>query len=125
MKYNKYFIASKEGKSNCVIRSFCKLLNKDYDCVYNGLCDIVKKLNRDSYNDIEVFEDYLRKYGLEKIEYGKDLVIKNLNLDNGSYAIFCWDKKDFYHMVAVIDDIVYDKDDSCFDLYVITVYKKK
>ena len=33
MKYGEYFISNKEGKSNCVIRSFCKLYNKEYDIV--------------------------------------------------------------------------------------------
>ena len=31
IKYQKYYICNKEGHSNCVIRSFCKLYNKEYD----------------------------------------------------------------------------------------------
>ena len=28
MKFSKFYICSKDGKSNCVIRSLCKILNK-------------------------------------------------------------------------------------------------
>ena len=125
MKYNKYYITNKEGKSNCVIRSFCKLFDKNYDEVYEELCIIAKELNCSSYNDIEVFETYLKKNNTEQIDYGKNIKVKDLQLGNGSYAIFCWDKKDFYHMVSLIDNILYDRDDSSLELYTITIYKQK
>ena len=37
MKYSEFFISNKEGKSNCVIRSFCKLYNQEYETVFNEL----------------------------------------------------------------------------------------
>lgn len=124
MKYEHFFISNKDDKSNCVIRSFCKLYNKDYDETYTELCNIQKELNCESYNDIEVFETFMKRNNTNKIEYGKDRKIKDLELDNNSYIIFCWDKKDIYHMVTVINNILYDKDDKSFDLYVIDIYKK-
>ena len=33
------------------------------------------------------------------------------------------DKKDFYHMVTIIDNVLYDKDDRSLDLYVLNIYK--
>ena len=125
MKFNKFYIESKDGKSNCVIRSFCKLCNKKYDQVYNELCSVQKELNSSSFNDIEVFEEYMKRFNTNKIEYGKNIKIQDLNLDNGSYIVFCWDKKEFYHMVAIIDGIVFDKDDRCLQLYTISIYKQK
>ena len=124
MKFNEYYIANKDGKSNCVIRSFCKLFNEDYEDVYNGLCDIANEINCDSFNDIEVFENYMKRHNTFPIEYGKDIKIKNLNLDNGSYIIFCWDKNDFYHMVSVIDDVLYDRTNKSLELDTIKIYKK-
>lgn len=125
MKFNEFYIENSEGKSNCVIRSFCKLFNKEYNEVYNGLCNIQKELNCSSFNDIEVFETYMNRNGVDKIEYGKDIKIKDLSLDNGSYIVFCWDQKDFYHMVAIIDNTLFDKDDRSLELYTISVYKQK
>jgi hypothetical protein len=58
------------------------------------------------------------------IEYNKNIKVKDLKLDNGKYLVFCYDKKDFYHMVSIIDNILYDKDDSSLDLYVINIYKE-
>lgn len=124
MQYNQYYISNKDGKSNCVIRSFCKLFDADYESVYKELCNIAKELNCNSYNDIEVFETYMKRHNTFSIEYGKDILIKDLNLDNGRYAIFCWDKNSFYHMIAVINNVIYDKDDSSLDLYTIRIYKQ-
>ena len=125
MKYNKYYITNKKGKSNCVVRSICKLLNKEYGEVYEELYNISKELNCNAYNDIEVFETYFKRYNIEKINYGENEKIKDLKLENGRYVILCWDKKDFYHMISVIDNIMYDWSDKSFELYAITIYIKK
>ena len=56
MKFKKYYIEDKNKKSNCVIRSLCKVLNKEYSIIFNDLCDLAKELNCSSFNDIKVFE---------------------------------------------------------------------
>ena len=44
MTFNEYYILNKNGKSNCVIRSLCKILNKDYDdCLELYVISIYKK----------------------------------------------------------------------------------
>ena len=124
MKFEPYYITDKDGYSNCVIRTFCKVFNQEYDTVYHELLTIKKDLNCESFNDVAVFEKYMETKNTRAIEYGKDIKIKDLVLDNSSYIIFCWDKKDFYHMVAIIDNVLYDREDSSKNLYAITVYKK-
>ena len=123
MKFKKYYIENSQGKSNCVIRSFCKAFNKEFDVVYNELCAIQKELKCDSFNDIEVFETYMKRNNVFKIEYGNNIKVKDLKLDNGLYIVFCYDKKEFYHMIVIIDNILYDRDKSSFELYTISVYK--
>lgn len=123
MKYSNYYVEY-NGKSNCVIRSFCKLYNLEYIDVYNELVSISNELNC-NYNDICVFEEFMKRRNTLKIKYGNNLLIKDINLDKGSYIIFCWDKKDIYHMVPCIDSTIYDKDDRFFDLYIISIYEKK
>ena len=125
MEFKKFYLCNKEGKSNCVIRSLCKIFNEEYDKVYNDLCALAKKINCKSFNDIEVFEEYMKKRNTVAIKCGKNLKIKDLNLENGKYLVFCWDKKDFYHMVSLIDNILYDKDSKSLELYSIKVYKKE
>ena len=122
MKYEYFYITDNEGKSNCVIRSFSKIYNKEYDEVSKGLLDISKELNT-NFNDIETFEEYMKRLNTEKIDYGKDLLIKDLSLDNDKYIIFCYDKKDFYHMVPVINKTVFDYSDDSLNLFVISIYK--
>ncbi|MBR2679127.1 MAG: hypothetical protein IKE63_06890 [Bacilli bacterium] len=122
IKYQEYFISNSEGKSNCVVRSFCKMFNKEYEEVFNELVILSKELDCNSFNDIEVFEEYLKRHSFLPIDYGKNLKIKKLKLEDTKYIIFCYDKKDWYHMVPVINNIVYDKTDKCLDLYVISVY---
>ena len=122
MKFNEYYITDANGKSNCVIRSFCKIYNKEYNDVSDELVSISEEL-KCNFNDIETFEEYMNRRNTKKIDYGTDLVIKDLSLDDNKYIIFCYDKKDWYHMVPIIDNTLYDKTEESLDLYVITVYK--
>lgn len=124
MIFKDFYISSKNGKSNCVIRSLCKILNKEYEDVYNGLCEVSKELKRSSFNDIEVFEKYMEDNNIIKINRDEDIKVKDLKIDNGSYIVFCYDKKEFYHMISIIDNNIYDKNSDCMDLYVISVYRK-
>ena len=123
IKFEEYFVSNSDGKSNCIIRSFCKMFNKEYDEVFDELVDIANKLNYDSYAEIEVFEKYLEDRSFLPIDDYKGTQIKDLSLDNSKYIIFCYDKKDWYHMVPIIDNTLYDKTEESLDLYVITVYK--
>ena len=59
-----------------------------------------------------------------KINRDEDIKVKDLKTDNGSYIVFCYDKKEFYHMISIIDNDIYDKNSDCMDLYVISVYRK-
>ena len=124
MKFIAYNITNNDGKSNCVIRSFCKMFNKKYDNVYDELCRIQKELNCESFNDIEVFETFMKNHNVVSTDYGKDIKVKDLKLDSGSYIVFCWNKDEFYHMLPIIDNVVYDKDDRSLELYTITLYKQ-
>ena len=122
MKYKNFYITDSDGKSNCVIRSFCKIYNQEYKDVANELLRISKEL-KCNFNDIETFEEYMNRRSTKRIDYGKDLLIKDLSLDDHKYIIFCYDKKDFYHMVPVIKKTVYDYNDDSLNLYVISIYK--
>lgn len=122
IKYEEYFISNKDGKSNCVIRTFCKLFNKDYDTIFNELVDLTHELNRNNFNDIEVFEEYMKRQNINKIG-SKEIKLKDLNLDSGTYVVFCYDKKDWYHMVPIIDNVLYDKTNDSLELYAISLYK--
>ena len=124
MTFKEFYISDKNGKSNCVIRSLCKILNKEYDYIYSDLCKIARDLKNDSYNDVPVFEKYMEDNNIIKTSYSEDIKVKDLKLDNSDYIVFCYDKKDFYHMVPIIDKVIYDKNTDCMDLYVITIYKK-
>ena len=124
MIFKEFYISDKNGKCNCVIRSLCKILNKEYEDVYNGLCEVSKELKRSSFNDIEVFEKYMEDNNIIKINSDEDIKVKDLKIDNGSYIVFCYDKKEFYHMISIIDNDIYDKNSDCMDLYVISVYRK-
>ena len=123
MKYERFYVESKEGKSNCVIRSFCKLYNSTYGKVSNELLSISKELNC-NFNDIEVFETFMKRRDTLKIDYGENIKVKDLKLDDGNYIVFCYDKKDFYHMVTIMDGVIYDKNEDSLELYTISVYKQ-
>ena len=119
MKYIEY-----NSEGNCIIRSFSKSYNTNSTDIYNELESIKEELNSNDSNDIEVFEEYMRRRNTNKIDKYKDIQVKDLVLDNNSYIVFCYDKKDWYHLIPIIDNTVYDKTNKCLDLYVISIYRK-
>ena len=120
MEYKEY---TTEG--NCIIRSFSKLYNMNSNDIYNELETIKNELNANNSNDIEVFEEFMKRRNTNKIESNKDIKVKDLVLDNKSYIVFCYDKKDWYHLIPIIDNTVYDKSNSSLDLYVINIYRRE
>ena len=56
------------------------------------------------------------------IKLKKDELVKNLNLDNGTYIVFCY-QDDFYHMTCIMDNTLYDNKKDSFNLKTITLYK--
>ena len=111
--------------SGCIVRTFLRLLDKDVSEIKNELFNLAQDMGYDDYSEISVFEKYLDINNYEKIDNYKDILVKDLSLDYGKYALFCYDKNDYYHMFSIIDNIIYDKNDKCLDLYVISVYKLK
>ena len=124
MEFKEFYISDNNGKSNCVVRSLSKILNKEYNDVYVGLLKVANDLKASSYNEIIVFEKYMMDNNIFKIDY-PEYMIRDLKLDNGSYIVFCYDKKDYYHMVPIINNVIYDKNMDCMNLYTISIYKKK
>lgn len=125
MTFKEFYISDKNGKSNCVIRSLCKILNKEYDDVYSDLCKIANDLKSNSYNDVPVFEKYMEDNNIFKISCEEDIKVKDLKIDNSSYIVFCYNKKDYYHMIPIINNTIYDKNSDCLNLNVISIYRKK
>ena len=121
MKFIKYDPVNEKGA--CVLRTFSKLFNKDYETLKEELNLLASTLNYNSYNEIEVFEKYLSDNNYIKID-GNNTLVSDLKLDNGKYAIFAY-KDDWYHMFSIIDNTIYDKNNDCLDLYVISIYKSE
>ncbi len=123
MKFEEYYITDNEGRSNCVIRTFAKVFNQDYQDVVEELLDISKELNQ-NFNDIEVFEEYMNRRDYHKVDDYNDIQVKDLELDDDNYIVFAYDKKDFYHMFPIMNNTIYDRNKDCLDLYIIYLYKK-
>lgn len=120
MKYEYYNPSLERG--GCISRAISKALNINYSDVKNDLIKLSVKLKKDDYHDIEVFDAYLNKNGFKKINVKKDELVKNLNLDNGTYIVFCC-QDDFYHMTCIMDNTLYDTKKDSFNLKTITLYK--
>lgn len=120
MKYEYYNPSLERG--GCIPRAISKALNINYSDVKNDLIKLSVKLKKDDYHDIEVFDAYLNKNGFKKINVKKDELVKNLNLDNGTYIVFCC-QDDFYHMTCIMDNTLYDNKKDSFNLKTITLYK--
>jgi hypothetical protein len=106
-----------DEKGTCVIRSISKALNKDYN--------LIKKELGMNYNDESVFESYLFKNGFITDNTSKDKLLKDINL-KGINIVFAH-IDDWYHMMCVIDNVIYDKSDfnDLKDMKVIKIYELK
>ena len=113
MTFEEFYISDKNGKSN------------EYDDIYSDLCKIANDLKNNSYNDVPVFEKYMEDNNIFKISCEEDIKVKDLKIDNSSYIVFCYNKKDYYHMIPIINNTIYDKNSDCLNLNVISIYRKK
>lgn len=80
MTIKEFYISDKNGKSNCVIRSLCKILNNEYNEVCTDLCEVAEKLNCSSFNGIPVFEKYMEDNSILKINCDVDIKVKDLKI---------------------------------------------
>lgn len=122
MKYEYYNPVDESG--GCVSRSISRLLNKDYNQVKDELIDLSKSLGYSDYREIEVFETYLKNNKVSEIRKDYNCQIKDLIIEPGKYIIF-GNKDDWYHMVCLIDNTFYDKNERYQDLNIIKIYKLK
>ena len=122
--FEQYYVANDEGSSGCIIRTFCKLYDQNYKEVYRGLTKIVKEKKALSYTEEEVYEEYMKQRDTLPIKLHGEVQVKDLDLPEGSYAIYCSDKVNWNHLIPLVDGIVYDKNDDCMNLYVLKVFKK-
>lgn len=113
-----------EEKKGCVFRAISKALNKSYDEVKNELKELSNNMGIYDLLDDRIFNNYLLKYGYKELNEFND---KNLleNDYNGVNIVYS-NYNDWYHMVCIIDNVIYDKFDldRLKNLKVIKAYKK-
>ena len=52
-------------------------------------------------------------------------IVGELESDSGAYCVYCTNRAEFYHLLPIVDNIIYDRRNDSLELYVIAVYKKK
>lgn len=112
-----------DEKAACVGRSISKILNKDYEETKQELIELSISLGYDDYREIEVFETYLKKHNIIELNQEFNCTIKDLNILKGKYIIF-GNKEEWYHMVCLIDNTIYDKNENYKEINIIKIYKK-
>lgn len=118
-----YYNPSDERRS-CVVRTMTKLTGKPYPAVKQALAGLAAALGYPDWNEQAVFERYLAEYGFRKCENMSGMQLGELSLQSGAYCVFCTNRADFFHLLPVIDGVIYDRRDDCRALYVIAVYKR-
>ena len=120
MKYE-YYNPVDERKS-CIYRAISKSLNRDYLEVKNEIDELKEKLNTDDSQ--LVFETYLKKYNYNIEDKYKDNNIFDIEYSDNNIVFAHSD--DWYHMVCIIDNVLYDKYniDKLKNMKIIRIYKK-
>lgn len=121
MEYEYYNPVDEKG--GCVTRSISKLLNKDYNNVKEELISLAEDLRYEDYREIEVFENYLKKHNVLEINQKYNININDLRIEPGNYIIF-GNKDEWYHMVCLINNTFYDKNESYKEIKIIKIYKQ-
>ena len=119
-----YYNPSDESRS-CVVRTMTKLTGKEYSTVKAELTALAQELGYETYNDETVFGQYMAKHGIYKAaEYG-NTTVGELELNDGSYCVYSTNHKGFFHLIPIVDNVIYDRRNDSLKLYVIAVYKKE
>ena len=108
--------------SGCVVRTFSKLFNKKPEMIMRELEEVAKELGYQSLNEIEVFDTYFERNHYLKKEM--DVPVQTLEYLKGKQGIFCY-RDDDYHMFAIVDGVIYDKNQDYKKMQVIAVYECK
>jgi hypothetical protein len=119
-----YYNPSEETRS-CVVRTMTKLIGKDYDTIKAELTALAHSMEADSYNNDAVFEHYMAGHGIYKLKEYNNITVGELELSNGTYCVYSTNRNGFYHLLPVVDNVIYDRRDDSRGLFVIAVYKKE
>lgn len=92
--------------------------------VKEELTVLAQKLGFETYNDESVFVYYMAEHGIYKINEYENTTVGELELNNGIYCIYSTDNNGFFHMIPVVNNVIYDRRNDSLQLYVIAVYKK-
>lgn len=118
-----FYNPSEESRS-CVVRTMTKLSGKPYETVKSELTAIAAEMEYPEYNEPEVFEAYMEQLGMRKCIDDCGLRVRELKLARGTYCVFCTNHEGFFHLMPVIDGVIYDRRNDSQDLYVLAVYRK-
>lgn len=111
-------------KRSCVVRTMTKLTGKDYNTVKAELAALAQELGSETYNDERVFSKYMTNHNINKLKEYDNTTVGELELISGTYCIYCTNMDGFYHLLPVVNNVIYDRRDDSRELYVISVYKK-
>lgn len=118
-----YYNPSDEKRS-CVVRTMTKLTGKEYSIVKKELTELAEQSGLETYNDENVFEKYMAEHGISKLKEYKNTTVGELELNDGIYCVYATNRNDFYHLLPVVDNVIYDRRNDSDGLYVIAVYRK-
>ena len=114
-----------EDKQNCVVRAMAKLTGKDYPTVKKEMTALAERSGFETFNDQSVFEEYMSQNGIYKErDYNNNTQLRDLDLSDGSYCVLMTNRISFFHVLPVVDNVIYDRRNNSLSLYVLSTYKK-
>ena len=119
-----YYNPSDESRS-CVVRTLTKLTGKEYSTVKAELDALAQELGYETYNEAAVFERYMAKHSIYKMKEYENITVGELELNGGSYCVYSTNQNGFFHLIPVVDNVIYDRRNDSTELFVIAVYKKE
>lgn len=114
--YNSNPIDDNRKHNDCVINAFSKLLNKSWDEVYDGLCEIGRKdksminsnqviLDYANHNDLDYCDDFVDDCTMFVAEFLSKIKDKNIEcIASNQYHAFYFKDNTIYDVVNIDDN---------------------
>ena len=110
---------------SCIARTLTLLSGKPYPAVRAELDALAGALGFDTYTETAVFEEYLARLGFYPADGYTGVRMDALTLPAGRFCVICTDGAGFYHMLPVIDSVIYDRRNDSGALTVFRIYAEK
>lgn len=117
-------IKNEKNEKNFLIKCISLLTEIDYKNTEEDYLNFLKREKIKKSSEKTIINKFIKLFHLEPIKHNNKTKLKDLDLDDGKYIVFCKDKLDFDHTIYIDQNRIYAKYKNLLDSYVVKIYKQ-